>query len=913
MAKQIYNAVTHRLNRKIMVLISLITMLIGMSCKDNTIPLLYPASQAERNENRVAVVERDGFMDNRGVAIKQDAAVTEFSPDTPPDLVFHVQSAGEGRYMIITTAGVDSYGTRKMQEAKGKFESLTIRIAIDDAPPSERVAFVPWHDLNSIYTERTGKFNLTGKPQLIKIWLPKGLQLNTLELRPYVPPKIPDELQADYKPKIIPPETHPRLWVNSESLPVVRQRLTRGENAPVWEKYRTTAEESFVFIFKPGVEIMYNADLEQAAVAKAFVYLMNGNAALGKEAVTLIRNYFSVVSFGNWLDITREIGRAIYSGALVYDWCYGLMTVEERAEIRSGLLRLAEDMEMGWPPFIGSVVNGHGNEMQMSRDLLSMAIALYGDDPVPYRYCSYRVLEELLPMSDYKYQSPRHDQGASYGPFRFECDMTAAWLYRRMSGREVFNENIKQVPYSWIYQRLPDGSILPDGDGGYSTSYRRYANLLNFTYSNDPILKGEYLRQYEQSTDPLRWLLLNDPDLVAQPDMSSLPLTKDFGPIIGSMIARTGWNMTPNSDDIVVEMKGGGKHFNNHQHTDAGSFQIYFHGMQAGDLGIYGFYGIPYDMNFNKRSVAHSMMLVYDPDESFGAPTARTAYGNDGGGRLNQAAPQTPQQTEADPFYQNGVRQAAAFGPDPLKPIYSFFSVELSSVYSDKVKEYTRSFCFIRRNDISVPALLFVYDNILVSNPDFKKYWQINTFPKPTSTADGIEMMTETNGRKGRINLSMLLPQPADREMKMLLGEIDVHNVFGVQYTPHQSTVQTNGSRVLFSPKAARERDEFLTVMQMLDENGVALPVTRLETDFAHVVVAGNHVIGFARTAPIHETWNLEIPGDREYQVVLTGMTAGKWSVYQSGKEELIDVTEGNTTLFFSGKGTCRLVPSGGK
>ena len=869
----------------------------------------YSAALAERNENRVAVVERDGFMDNRGASLQQEIEESTFSPNAPPDLVFHVQAAKEGRYWIITTAAVDEYGREKMEKARGKFESLTIRIQVGDSQLSERVVFVPWYDLSAIYTERTGKFDLTGQPQTIKVWLPKGVQLNALELRPYTPPRVPPEVLSTYQPEIVPPETRPRLWVNGESLPVVRQRLTQGENAPVWERYRTSAEKPFVFNFTPGVEILYNANLEQAAVAKAFVSLMNGNTDLGKEAVTLMRDYFSVVSFGNWLDITREIGRAIHSGALVYDWCYDLMTAEEREEMRNALLRLADDMEMGWPPFVGGVVNGHGNEMQMSRDLLSMAIALYGDDPIPYLYCSWRVLEELRPMLAHQYQSPRHHQGVSYGPFRFECDMTAAWLFKRMAGSEVFHENIKQVPYSWIYQRLPDGSLLPDGDGSYSTGFRRYANLLNFTYGDDPILKGEYLRQYAPTSDPMRWLLLNDPELVPQPDLKVLPLTKDFGPILGSMIARTGWNLTPDSDDVVVEMKGGGKHFGNHQHSDAGSFQIYFRGLQVGDLGVYGFYGTPYDMNFCKRSVSHSMMLVYDPDEEFGgAFWGRSSLGNDGGALLHLRTPMTPQQVETERPYQNGVQRAAALGPDPREPVYSFFSVDLANAYSEKIEEYTRSFCFIRRDDVSLPALLFVYDNITVSKPAFKKYWQINTFSTPTPTADGIDIPAEKGERQGNLRLSMLLPSASDRETQILSGQEEIHQVFGVPYTPPSSNIQTEGSRVLFSPRSENKHHEFLTVIQMMDEQGEELPLSRWETDFAHVVIAGEQVVGFAKTAsPIHADGTLDIPTDREYQVVLTGMAAGKWSVQQSDKEEWIDVAQGDSTMFFSGRGTCRL------
>ena len=101
------------------------------------------------------------------------------------------------------------------------------------------------------------------------------------------------------------------------------------------------------------------------------------------------------------------------------------MSPADRESIRKNLMRLADDMEIGWPPFRQMIVNGHGNEAQVNRDLLSMAIAIYDEDPLPYRYCAYRILEELVPMRRFEYQSPRHNQGVSYGPYRFNWDMHA--------------------------------------------------------------------------------------------------------------------------------------------------------------------------------------------------------------------------------------------------------------------------------------------------------------------------------------------------------------------------------------------------------------------------------------------------------------------------------------------------------
>jgi len=141
---------------------------------------------------------------------------------------------------------------------------------------------------------------------------------------------------------------------------------------------------------------------------------------------------------------------------------------------------------------------------------------------------------------------------------------------------------------------LPNGQMLRDGDG---FSDGRYANLgatplLCYAYTGDSVIKGDFERQGGLPGDPMLVLLLNDPDLAAAKKLDSLPLTIDFGPILGSMIARTGWNLTSNAADVVVEMKGGGYHFGNHQHSDAGSFQVYYRGLQVADLGQYHFYEI---------------------------------------------------------------------------------------------------------------------------------------------------------------------------------------------------------------------------------------------------------------------------------------------------------------------------------
>ena len=833
------------------------------------------AEDAVIDPGRAEVVAQGSFASEKGVALKAGLATNAGSPGAEPDLVFKVRAARAGRYVIRTHAATDASGREAMRAARSKFDSLFLTIAVGDGRPTRRVVFVPWCRPESC-TQSTGKFDLNGQEQEIRIWLPEGVRLDYLEVGPYTPPEVPSTA-TDYQPSVVPPASRPRIWVNEQSLPGVRENLTKGENAPLWDQVRETAAEPFEFKIGPGTEVSYNAKLEKAAVARAFVYLMTGKETPGREAVALVRDYLAAVEFGNLLDITREIGRAIYSAALVYDWCYALMTSRDRESIRGDLMRLADDMEIGWPPFKQIIVNGHGNEAQVNRDLLCMAIAIYDEDPVPYQYCAYRILEELAPMRRFEYQSPRHNQGVSYGPYRFAWDMHAAWLFYRMSGMRVFDDNISEVCKFWLYMRLPNGETFRDGDGfsdGRPASLGATA-LLSYAYSNDPVLKSDFERQGGLPSDPILVLLLNDPDLKPAANFESLPRTLDFGPIMGSMVARTGWNMSPGVSDVVVEMKGGGYHFGNHQHADAGSFQIYYRGLQAADLGQYHFYGTPYDFNFCKRSISHSMMLAVDPNETFLRDTA-----NDGGARFIQSCPTTPEQARTDPTFANGEVLSADFGPSPQRPFYSYFSVDLTSAYSEKIEGYVRTFCFLNLDNAQTPAALIVLDNMTTARPEFRKYWQVNTLNPPESTPDGVILTNSSDDGTGKVVLRMLRPEGSERELQVLSGK-DANSVFGQFFTPPKpDRPEATGHRVMFSPANEQENDVFLTVMSMSGDHAPDLPVDLVELPEAFVLTLADRVVVLSNTGNfLTQALRVNVPDDDNYQLLLTGLAPGVWSI----------------------------------
>lgn len=851
----------------------------------------WTADKAVINEKTITLTKDTA----QWLVLKSEAVANQATPD----IVFEVKVPKAGIYEMITYATTTTALPELLKQ--GPVPTSLIKIQIDNQRPTNRIVFDSWN--HSLQT--AGKFQLTGQSQKVKLWLPQGIRLGYIEWKEYQPPAVP-AAALHYTPAIVPPKTRPRLWVNEQTLPVVKARLQNGENQAVWDNVKKTALAPFTFAFHPEKEIFYNDTIERAAETKAFYYLMTGDKKIGKEAVRIMTNYLSVLEFGNvkYGDITREVGRAIYKGALVYDWCYDLLTPSEKQGLYKNMMRLAMEMEIGWPPFDNSALNGHGNEAQLSRDLLAMSIAVYDEDPLPYKYTSYVVLEQLVPMRKFEYQSPRHNQGVDYGAYRFGWEMHAAWLFYGMNGRPVFDENIKNLPDYWLYMRLPNGAMLHDGDVfNVNTNGKPFywkqpqTMLLSYAYSNNPLIKGEFVREGGLPDNPVLYLLLNDPALKAETSPASLPLTKDFGPILGAMIARTGWNNEPNSNDVIAAIKGGGYHFGNHQHADAGELQLYYHGMQVGCIGLYLSYGQPYDFNFNKRSISHSMMLARDPDEKL---LFRTEA-NDGGSRFSQRFPVTPEETMTDPWFDYGKVQSSDFGPSKQTPSFSYFKADLTAAYTSKMSSYTRGFCFLNLERTDVPAIVILTDDMTTSKSSFKKYWQINTLKEPVQTDKGIVLHNEGNGITGKTFVEMLVPSAADRQTEILSGE-KANSTFEFQYKVNSNKPEASAHRIMISPKAAHLQDRFLTVFQMTAADATPLPLKFYETAESYVINVANRVVVMSNsTGFIHSAFTLNVP--KESEVVLTGMMPGFWHVKGNNVDFNTEVMPGKNTVVFKGMG----------
>lgn len=858
------------------------------------------AEKAAINNETVRTIKKMGVT---LITLKENIA-ERVSCDTEnePDITFRVKLPMAGKYRIFA----DVVREDKITPGE-KVETRLVKLRIDNQRITRRIV----SNLHEYSGHDLGIFDLN-KEHDLKIWLPQETSFESLRIEEYIPVEVPAEV-ASYIPQII-PSGRPRLWINKDNLPTIRERLTKGENIPIWYEVQEKAKRPFPFRIDIKKEIFHNNEVEDIALIKAFYYLMTGDKTIGQETVNLMLDYLSVLEFGNVRhgDITRELGKSIYTTAIVYDWCYHLLSERDKESLYKHMIRLAPEMEIGWPPFKEHVVNGHASEAQVNRDLLAMGIAVYERDPEPYRYTSYLMLEQLLPMRAFEYQSPRHNQGFDYGAYRHAWEMHAAWMFYRMTGVRIFNDNITSLSKYWLYMQLPDGKRFSDGDK-FSKTHVSYPEtlLLDYAYAGDALLKGEFERRgglERAKVNPVLFLLLNDPGLKANPNLNDLPLSIDYGSILGGLSARTGWDMAENSNDVAAEIRGGGYHFGNHQHSDAGSFQIYYRGEQVFNVGIYRAYGTPYDFNFYKRSVAHNTILVKDPDEKL----AHRTNVNDGGSRFNQRNPKSPDEVLSDPWFDYGTVLSADFEANTLKPSYSYFKADLTAAYYSKISNYTRSFCFLNLNRDDIPAAVILADDLTTSKDDFSKFWKINTFNEPVRVGQNVILHNSNGGLVGKAHINMLLPLPEERNIEVSSLK-DSTSILGTQYQIKSSLPEANAYQVVVYPKKKSKHTRFLSVFQMTADGTEPLPIDFYETDNKYIISLQDRIVCMsAGYRQIQESFVLNVDDDSEFQILIADLKPGFWNVenVENGTELNFNIKAGKNTIFFKGgKGKYVITP----
>ena len=733
-------------------------------------------------------------------------------------------------------------------------------------------------------------------------------------------------------PLVYPPANeHPRVLFRASDIPRILANMDTEQNAEAKSEFERYLSEDVDM--DSGEYTVRNMMRIQA---RAFDYAINGNKENGIIAKNAIIGFLQNNSLsGQAADaITRKAGHAIYTAAEVYDWCFDLLTPAERTELISQCTALASGMEMGWPPSGQGAQAGHGGEAQLLRDFMALAIATYDERPDLWNFIGGRYYEDYIPV--FNFWRTTMYQGSSYGDYR---QMWSSWSYLLIKGMgaevPMKLETLADAMLWNIYYRRPDGQMLRDGDGTHEGdtmwsywSMKPPAMLNAAMLTGDRILKRETARQvrgmvYSSNSneygDEIPFLIFNDPEIEPVKDYSDLPLSKYFETPHGIMVARTSWEDGVESPTVVARMKVGEYQTNNHQHLDAGEFQIYYKGILACDSGVYQglkndksvggtTYGSAHMNQYMSKTIAHNCMLVFDPSEGDTSSTARATI-NDGGQRAVHNGGEFSDQDE-----DSHVANVESYEIDPtnkMEPNYSYLKGDLTNAYSDKVSDYKRSFMFLNLKNEKVPAAMIVFDKIDSSNASFKKTWLLHSLEEPTIEGTRTVLSRTYHstfyeyGYNGKLTLDTLLP--AASEIKKVGGEDGWSNVNGYDYTgyPKNSPVDEGSTwRVEVSPANASKGDYFLNVMQVSDnDKSEYLPVSMVENDLFYGAKISDRVVMFSKSGErADEGFSFEVEGAGELQYTICDVAAGTYSVKSDDRTQIIEVSENGGVLAFTGK-----------
>lgn len=212
--------------------------------------------------------------------------------------------------------------------------------------------------------------------------------------------------------------------------------------------------------------------------------------------------------------------------------------------------------------------------------------------------------------------------GAAYGPGREIPIIRAEMIHSIMfDGKSLlFTPKIEDTCITYLHMLRPDGEMLRNADdfneGRRNVTTSIIAFMSACLYKN-PVLKAFARKQFNDFSTflvmrhtPVQLLIFNDPT-VKTGSLKDLPLVQYCGSPRGTMYSRSAWEET---DAVMTFMKIGEGNAANHEHKDAGTFQIFHKGILASKGGFYGISNEAMDCAYTKQTIAKNGLLIYNPN-----------------------------------------------------------------------------------------------------------------------------------------------------------------------------------------------------------------------------------------------------------------------------------------------------------
>ena len=695
-------------------------------------------------------------------------------------------------------------------------------------------------------------------------------------------------------PKLSPRAQHPRVMFNGDELEAVRATLYDSRNNAAIKLFLDAlAKPTTGKLPASSSHNNFSSDVIDQIQALALDYCLTGNKISGYEAILALKNHLATMDFaGITGDPERQYGLTMFTAACVYDWCYDLLTAADKTQIVAGVEHKCCDdgkMEMGFPPSGQYSVAGHGCEFQLLRDYLAFAIAIYDEYPGWWNYIGGRFYAEYVEPRNYYYAAGMVTQGASlYIRIRFSSDLYSGILIKAATGVMPYDAaGMKQVMRTVYSYELPNRNAFAAGDNhaddGAFIEYSR--NTLLSSYLFDDATMRANLEYYKKSfskfdsyftvgSNYVEYLICSSNGVKAASDRhQDMPLILYNGGFLGQIIARNNWG----DNQAAVLMKIGVRTGGNHDHRDAGQFQIWYKTMLAGDTGDYDSYGTDHWRNYHQATVAHNCILI-------GGNGQQRMGGNEMSHRNYL--------TDSNTLIGEVTGHSEGYSDDAkTKPAYAYIAGNNAKAYGSSVAtEVTRRMLAVYEtgND-NIPMYFFVFDNI-TSNSSAKKTFLLHVPAQPT--VSGKTVTVSKNGGK--------------LVLQNVVGGNTITTVQG--YRDASGTLYTAADdgfwgRVEIATASAKT-NQLLNVMYVCDADKNPAGQTATEITGSGITGAkiGKVAAIFVTSATRRTTaLSFTVSGSIDLTYYVSGVKAGKWVVRDAnGNTQRITVSEDSGLLVFT-------------
>lgn len=584
---------------------------------------------------------------------------------------------------------------------------------------------------------------------------------------------------------------HPRVLVTKEEVAVLKQKIQHADFKEIYKSFQQ--QKNFI---TNGISANGEPDeaIRQKIEALAFTYLLD--TAKEKQAditaIDLINKYLSSIKIVKDYHPNAHAYQAVFTAALVYDWCYYLLDMQTKATLITNMKNvscLAEYCIFKNTP--KQYLSGHYGEYAPTV-FLAMGIAIYDERKEVFEFAYKEQVQNFAPSRNPWYAASTHHQGSQYIHVRYGNEILQAFLLNKI-GLNPYSSNISSATYRDLYANIPqetDMDGMPEGDCHNNiTMGNEYLEFIPVAAS---MSKDGFLQSYaKQNLNKLsalstRAFIYYNPSIPAKP-LDSLQLSRFFPSPSGMMIARTKWDIDKKgkpSNAMVVFMNMKEYNAKNHTHLDIGHFGIYYKGHLALDAGIYqgkdennGWGKLNY-VNYYARTIAHNSLLILDPNEPTPYEGSNVkAIARDGGqfSYKNRAWDSIQEMLSAG-------KSATVLASEISKgtaPDYSYLKGDMTpayiipknvATYPAKVDTVRRSFVFLNLKNDDVPGVLIVLDKVVATNATFKKTWLLHSQNEPLIKGNIISFESTQNGRNGRLQNNVLLPEIANQQIEKIGG-----------------------------------------------------------------------------------------------------------------------------------------------